>query len=325
LGLGLRPSVDTNFARRDVIDMAHDPDPRDPVLDFGRVLTLARRHLPSAQAVVGVDESGGEARTYAIDEAFIFKTQRPHRVRPRTSLAKETFHLQQLARCAPEVSVPRVLGYGNEEDVEYILMTRMPGVALRYVEVTGVARLELLRALGRALRQLHSLPLEPLLSSGLFPADGDSAAIRDRLESVLERAVEEATGARDDWTLDQSPEEVAASVREGARMVHEAPVALHSNPGTEHVFVDPHSLRLTGVIDFGDAYISHPALDMRRWATARDRGALMEGYIAGDPVSSTFEANWRLISVANLMLDYAQRPRRGAESLAGLRSLLAGA
>jgi hygromycin-B 7''-O-kinase len=305
--------------------MAHDPDPRDPVLDLARVLTLARKHLPSAQAVVGVDESGGEARTYAIDDAFIFKTQRPHRVRPRTSLAKETFHLQQLARCAPEVSVPRVLGYGHEEDVEYILMTRMPGVALRYVDVAGVARLELLRALGSALRQLHSLPLEPLLSSGFFPADGDSAAIRDRLADLLQRAVQEATAARDDWTLDQSPEEVAASVREGARVVREAPVALHSNPGTEHVFVDPHSLRLTGVIDFGDAYISHPALDMRRWSTARDRTALMEGYVAGGAVSSTFEGNWRLISVANLMLDFAQRPHRGAEALAGLRSLLAGA
>jgi hygromycin-B 7''-O-kinase len=304
--------------------MSHDPDPRDPVLDSGRVLALARRHLPSAQAVVGVDESGGEARTYAIDDGFIFKTQRPHRVRARTSLAKETFHLQQVARCVPQVNVPRVLGYGNEADVEYILMTRMPGIALRYVEVTGVARSELLRALGSALRQMHSLPLEPLRSSGLFPGDSDGTDMRARLESLLQRAVEQAGAARDEWTLDQSPEEVAAMVSGGLRSVHDAPVALHSNPGTEHVFVDPRTLQLSGIIDFGDAYISHPALDMRRWAAAQDRHDLITGYAAEGALSPTFDANWRLISVANLMLDFAERPSRGTQALAGLRLLAAG-
>src|ERR671924_390817 len=101
--------------------MTHDPDPRDPVLDASVVLRLARRHVPSARAVTAVDESGGEARAYVIDEDLIFKTQRPHRVRPRTSLEKEAFHLDQLARRAPEVSVPRVLGYGREDSVEYLL------------------------------------------------------------------------------------------------------------------------------------------------------------------------------------------------------------
>jgi hygromycin-B 7''-O-kinase len=304
--------------------MPDHPDPRDPVLDFQRVLALARRHLPSAHAVTGVDESGGEARAYAIDDDFIFKTQRPHRVRPRTSLAKETLHLEQLARCAPEVNVPRVLGYGNEDDVEYILMTRMPGIAMRYVEVEGVARSKLLRKLGSVLRRMHSLPLEPLVASGLFPGDSDCAAIRDRLENLLQRAVEAATSARENWTLDLSPEDVAVGVGEGARIVQEAPVAIHSNPGTEHVFVEPHTLELTGVIDFGDAYISHPALDMRRWCDAGDRNALIGGYAAECPLNATFDANWRVISVANLMLDFAHRPRRRAEALEGLRSLLAG-
>src|SRR5918911_647121 len=104
------------------------PDPRDPVLDSAVVLGLARRHLPCARAVTGVDETGGEARAYAIDQDFIFKTQRPHRVRPRTSLEKETFYLEQLASRAPELRVPRVLGYGREPGVEYLLMTRVPGV-----------------------------------------------------------------------------------------------------------------------------------------------------------------------------------------------------
>jgi hygromycin-B 7''-O-kinase len=302
--------------------MPRDLDSRDPVLDFRLVLALARRHLPAAQEVTDVDETGGEARAYVIDERFIFKTQRPHRVRPRTSLAKETLHLEQLANSAPEVCVPRVLGYGNDDGVEYILMTRVPGVAMRSVDVVGVARRDLLHQLGSILRRMHSLPLEPLLASGLFPGDSNSSAVRDRLERLLQGAVEASTAARNEWTLDLSPEEVAASLAEGARVVEEAPVAVHSNPGTEHVFVDPHTLELTGIIDFGDAYISHPALDMRRWASAQDRNALISGYASGHPLNPTFRGNWRVISVANLMLDFAHRPRRRAEALEGLRSLL---
>jgi hypothetical protein len=77
------------------------------------------------------------------------------------------------------------------------------------------------------------------------------------------------------------------------------------------------------VIDFGDAYLSHPALDLRRWGQAADRDAVLAGYAAaGRPLTDSFHANWRAISVATLMLDFALRPSRRAESLDGLRDLL---
>ena len=109
-------------------DTYHQPGVADPVLDEQTVCGLARRHVPGAAQVTGVDESGGEARTYAVDKDIILKTQRPHRVRPRTSLEKEVFFLKRLA-AYPEISVPRVLGYGREGGVEYICMSRMAGVA----------------------------------------------------------------------------------------------------------------------------------------------------------------------------------------------------
>ncbi|HEV7662567.1 MAG TPA: aminoglycoside phosphotransferase family protein [Chloroflexota bacterium] len=303
--------------------MSYEVNQRDPVLAADLVLRLARRHLPSATKVSGVDETGGEARAYAIDADWILKTQRPHRVRPRTSLAKEAFHLGQLAENAPEVNVPRVLGYGRQGDVEYILMTRMPGVALRYVAVEGDARMGLLRDLGAALRRMHGLSLDPFVNSQLFPGDADSAAIADRLARDLDRAVEAATAQRDEWTLPVSPADFAQIVREGVRSVTDPPVALHSNPGPEHVFVDPTTLRLSGIIDFGDAYLSHPAMDMRRWGAPADRSALIAGYAADGPPSDTFHANWRAISVANLMLDFASRPSRRIEALRSLQLLMA--
>jgi aminoglycoside phosphotransferase (APT) family kinase protein len=304
--------------------MAHAAaHPLDPVLDSEVILDAARRHLPSAKAVTGVDESGGEARTYAIDEQFIFKTQRPHRVRPRTSLEKEVFHLQQLANHAPDVSVPRVLGYGREGDLEYILMTRMPGVPMRDVSIAGDARIQLLRELGASLRLMHDVDPEPFRTSGLFPGDEDTHAIRMRLERELERAIEAASEHRDGWTLNFSPAEAAARARSGLDVIQESPVPLHSNPGPEHVFVDPDTRRLTGVIDFGDAYLSHPALDFRRWAQPGDRAALMQGYASDERLSDSFHENWRAISIIMLMLDFATRPNRRTESLDGLRALLA--
>jgi aminoglycoside phosphotransferase (APT) family kinase protein len=302
--------------------MPEAPDPRDPVLDASVVLGLARHHLPSARAVTAVDETGGEARAYVIDQDFIFKTQRPHRVRPRTSLEKEAFHLDRLARDAPKISVPRVLGYGRQDGIEYLLMTRMPGVAMRGLTLDGQARAALLRELGAALRVMHALEVQPFRSSGLFPGDADTAATRIRLEADLQRAVEAASELSAAWTLAISPEEAAARVRPGLDVIEDTPVPLHSNPGPEHVFVDPEGLRLAGVIDFGDAYLSHPALDFRRWAQPADRAALMEGYAARKPLTDSFYANWHGISVANLMLDFATRPGRRAESLDGLRVLL---
>ncbi len=78
-------------------DFYIQPDAPDPVLPGDVVLRLARLHAPQVQAVTGVDETGGEARTYTIDGTLILKTQRPQQLRPRTSLEKEVFFLNQLS------------------------------------------------------------------------------------------------------------------------------------------------------------------------------------------------------------------------------------
>jgi hypothetical protein len=64
-------------------DIYPQPSAPDPVLEAKYVLTLVRRHVP-AVAVREVDESGGEARAYLVDDDKVLKVQRPHRLRPRT-------------------------------------------------------------------------------------------------------------------------------------------------------------------------------------------------------------------------------------------------
>src|SRR5438093_298952 len=66
-----------------VRDVYLQPDAPDPVLDERTVLAVVRRHVAAPCAVASIDESGGEARAYAISGPagdLILKTQRPHRV-----------------------------------------------------------------------------------------------------------------------------------------------------------------------------------------------------------------------------------------------------
>ncbi|MGI8551849.1 MAG: phosphotransferase family protein [Dehalococcoidia bacterium] len=277
-------------------DTYSQPDAPDLVLDDELVLSLVRRHAPEARTVTAVDESGGEARAYAVDEHLILKTQRPHRLRPRTSLAKEVRFLRNLAS-DERISAPRVLGYGKEQVkdgiVEYICMTRIPGVAARHTTLEGPARAAMLRQLGRTLRRIHEVPQVPLAESGLFPTDRSRSDLADRLSGSFARVVAAIQTTPADWPLEHSPEELAATALR-ALPEPETMVALHSNPGPEHVFVNPATGTFSGVIDFGDAYISHPALDLRQWRTQEDRTAVLNGYTTDGRVSDAFLTTWRI-------------------------------
>ena len=302
-------------------DVYMQPDAPDPVLGDDVVLTLVRRHVPGAQAVTGVDESGGEARTYAIDDDLILKTQRPHRLRPRTSLSKEAAFLRHLA-AFPAIAVPCVLGYGLAEGVEYICMTRMPGMPVNRQTIAEPTRAGVLRALGQTLRQIHVVPQAPLTTSGLFPGDQTAANLSARLTEAFDEVLVVLQSAGDVWEFAQSPR-VVANAALATLPNTTAFVALHSNPGAEHTFADPVTQIYTGTIDFGDAYISHPALDLRRWKDPADRDALLVGYLTAGPLDEEFMAVWRVTQVWADMATIATTPEHRDAAHAHLRRILA--
>jgi hygromycin-B 7''-O-kinase len=276
-------------------DIYLQPDAPDPVLADAMVLRLVGRHVPDAHAVASVDESGGEARTYLVDDGFVLKTQRPHRLRPRTSLAKEAAFLRHLAMF-PAIPVPRVLGYGQVDDIEYLCMTRMPGEAVIRQTIAGPARMGVLHALGQVLRQIHAVPQAPFLESGLFPRDRTADDLRGRLAEAFDEVLALLGRADNLWSLERAPQAVV-EIALAALPATTTFVALHSNPGAEHTFVDPATQIYTGTIDFGDAYISHPALDLRRWKDPADREALLKGYVSMGSVDDIFMAVWRVTQV----------------------------
>jgi Ser/Thr protein kinase RdoA (MazF antagonist) len=299
------------------------PGAPDPVLTEAEALRCARRFVPGARAVTGVDESGGEARTYTIDDELVLKVQRPQQVRVGTSLAREVFFLNQLAAAAADLPVARVRGYARETHLlEYNVQTRMPGVALANAALPPEARREAIFDAGRWLRRLHAIAQAPLRASAHFPADLNAGEFKARVSAyfgVIARQLEK-TGR--DWPLDVAYDSVMA--RTLAALPESAEfAALHSNPGAPHVFVDPESGRFLGVIDLGDAYISHPALDLWRWRWADERAAVLAGYTADAPVSADFLQTWRAIEVLAGALLVAFFPERQAEAVADLRRSLA--
>jgi len=300
-------------------DIYSQPNAADPVLAERTVLDIVRRHGVSCAAVTSIDETGGEARAYVLDDNLVLKVQRPHRRRPRTSLEKEAFFLYQLA-AYPDIVVPHVFGYGRHDNAEYIVMTQMPGVPALTVELTGVQRMDVLHQLGRTLRRLHSLPQAPFYNSALFPGSRTREAFVERVRAKLAYAVQVIGDTPNLWWLDISPADLASRVF-AALPASVDLVALHSNPGPVHTFVRPDTLDFVGLIDFGDAYISHPALDWR-WPTHADRVALLQGYGDATPVSDEFRAAWRAALVLSDMSALATRPETRPQALERLRDLL---
>ena len=271
----------------------------DPILDPEHVLRLVRQHIPGAQAVTGIDESGGEARVYFVDADVVCKVQRPPQLRSWTSLEKEVVFLRHLAATAPDVSVPRVLGYGKQDGVEYTCMTRMAGDAAVRTPIPGAVRVETLQALGRTIRRIHQVPQAPLRASGVFPEEFTlldlKAAVAEDLRDYAEYLDQRGIG----WPF---PFDLAALTAQAVAHLPTEPVgvALHTNPGPTHTFVDPVTGVFTGLIDFGDAYIGHPAYDLGRWPNPTDREAVLHGYLeAGDPGPNF----WALWDVASIMAD----------------------
>jgi hygromycin-B 7''-O-kinase len=298
------------------------PDAPDPVLDEGTVMTIVRRHLPEARAVTAVDESGGEARTYRIDDRWILKTQRPQQLRPRTSLKKEVFFLNQL-KCVAGVSVPIVIGHGREDlHIEYTLMTRMPGIAVKHADLQGKDREQLLFDLGRMLRRIHQLPQQPFLDSRLLPGDHSPVDVRWRFGSVFEDVLDLIRERGQSWSFRLDPLTLSRRAMQFLPDV-ETWVSLHSNPGPEHVFVNPETRKLSGIIDFGDAYFGHPVNDLRRWRSPEDREALFAGYTTDAPAADNFVRTWKVAQVLTDMIALGLQPELYQSATEELERLVA--
>jgi aminoglycoside phosphotransferase len=300
-------------------DIYVQPNAPDPVLEPEYVLKLVRRHVPSVGALTGVDESGGEARTYMCDDDVVLKVQRPHQLRPRTSLEKEAFILQELER-DPSIRVPRALGYGRDDSVEYLVLSRVPGIGLLETSLEDRARVEVLLALGATLRHVHDVDQAKMARSSLIPGDRSPGDLVRRLSEIFEEARKDLdAGSRtlEGIDLDDLQRRCLSALPSDGPIV-----TLHSNPGAEHCFVDPATGAFSGLIDFGDAYRSHPALDIRSWRSPADSRHMLTGYASSAPLPVGFDDVWRagiIVTELRLASRGYRKPQEAATIIDELR------
>jgi len=254
----------------------------DPVFNNDFVLGLVRRHAPDAGKVTFVDEQGGTARTYHIDGNLCLKVQRPHRVRNATSIEREVFVLKQLEKEGVN-NIPRSLGYGREGALEYNCMTLIPGTAVRFTKLNAKQRNDMLYELGKTVYAVHHTNLKSLLNSGLnFEAHTTPEEIRNQVWFYYNRNIGNASKGLSQEEIDEAKDRAEKLIAK----ITEAKAGLrHGDPSDEHTFVN--NGLYSGLIDFGDSYISHPAFDLRRWPD-EDRPQLLKGYMSAGPVEDSF-------------------------------------
>ena len=297
------------------------PKSEDPVWTDEEVLFHVRRHTPEARAVKGVDESGGEARTYFIDDKLLLKVQRPHRVRPRTSLEREAFFLKRLEGYT-DISVPHLVGYGRTESGgEYSLISQMPGKTVNRCTSNLLHSQTILRDLGFMLRCIHDIPQEPLVNNPLFPGDRSPVDALWRFGNLFDETVAAILNRPGSWSFRLSPEEIANKAMALLPLLDKS-VALHSNPGEEHVFIDESKGSLIGIIDFGDSYIGHPVLDLIRWLKPEDRSMLYEGYTRKMPVDDSWNRTWSVACVLADLRVVLQFPDSVEQAYAEINAIL---
>lgn len=165
------------------------------------------------------------------------------------------------------------------------------------------------------LRTVRAVDVAAPPVGGLVPVDDGWAALHRRLEwgfaDLIEALAEPPAGARLPVPAERVAAAALAALPTGTPW---RPVVLHSDPGPTPVFADPAGA-FTGVIDFGDAYVSHPALDLRSWPDPADRVSLRAAYLDGEPAGSDFDAVWTVAMVYTDLKVLAGRPagagRRG--------------
>jgi len=278
-------------------------DNADPILNSNYVLDIVRQFVPdTGDTAIRVDEQGGTARTYHIDGGITLKVLRPNRVKTATYIEREVFLLKQLEKNGV-MNIPRALGFGKSDTLEYNCMTTIPGAAVRFSELTPKQREDMLYKLGKTLYQIHNIDLKPFYESGLnfkaFTTDVDiQKQVWHYFNLAINRMAAKLTQAEKAKAKAEAEKYISKIKNINAKM-------RHADPSDEHTFAEKG--KYTGLIDFGDAYITHPAFDLRRWPH-RDRPALMKGYLnVGDVEDSFLPVCESIFSVENILEELSKK------------------
>ena len=194
----------------------------------------------------------------------------PHRFRAKFE-AERT--MLALVHGKLPVATPEIVAVGELGDWDYLVMTRIAGRAASAAlkTVSDAEQRPVLRAIGELIACIQQLPAPDPLAT-------DWPRFVDTL--VAGCAQRHAKGGASPDFVSAIAERLAGVVPELATPVRLVP--MHADVHTEHILVDD-SLRVTGLLDFGDALIGDPLYDLVTPVTffVRGRADLLAALIAG--------------------------------------------
>lgn len=197
---------------------------------------------------------GASRDVVLVGDDWVFKLPRDDRA--REGLEREARFLELVTRYV-HMPVPKFQIENNLAAYRY-----MPGVPLTpsYLNSISVApRKRLMQSLGHFLRELHFIPIDPAISSGLKPVPApqtleDWQGVLDRVRSSL---YPHMLRHQREWV-----ESHFAPVFGGRVSLDFEPAVIHSDLGVNHVLVDPYIDEMAGVVGFGAAGLGDPAIDL---------------------------------------------------------------
>lgn len=203
-------------------------------------------------------ETGWDFFVLDANDEWIFRF--PRRPEVRSGLVKEAVLLAHLTPLLP-VAVPQFErgAPGVDSTPAWVCYPKIPGVPLGYaLAVNPAARPVLAQHIGLILSTLHSVTL-PWTVHRLLPR----RTLLDWKRHYLDLYYEFRRQVFP--LLDPATQDKAASLWEGYLRPRDRfrfeMALIHSDLGPEHILCDPHTARVTGLIDWEDACTGDPALD----------------------------------------------------------------
>lgn len=208
---------------------------------------------------VAFESEGWSYEVWQVNGWLVFRFPKRREVIAR--LGKETELLDELADLvSAPLHRPRFRSQGCDAfPLPFVGYRRLDGTPLSQARLTGTRRREVARGVGLFLMELHRVPprrAERVGVPGFTPESWRQHHIefheRMHEEAYALLTTEERAAAETFWTDFISDE----------RMIRFKPVLTHGDLGPEHVLVDETTGSVSGVIDFEDAAVADPAMDL---------------------------------------------------------------
>lgn len=199
-----------------------------------------------ASAQVEPITGGWASWTFDVDGIWILRVARNDVV--ARAHRREATLLPMVAECL-DIAVPVPTVVAEHAGKTYMVYRRLPGRPFQ--------KGDSIESLATAIRSLHDVPTADVAS--VLGDDPSPSAWRAGYERDREWIRDQVLPELDDGLASELMDRFDAAIPELDRV---RPVLVHRDLGLEHVLVDDSTGRVTGLIDFEDATLGDPAIDL---------------------------------------------------------------